>query len=111
MDRQFLVVLYFNKYSGIAACHLYVRSLPVGIDTGFDNAMTDFISGSPQVRNERLQVAFQFGFDESLSSLKRILVRATLGIIFRWFFGKRVVLLNKGLRERLACPRECLANM
>jgi hypothetical protein len=96
--------MYFNYYSGIASCHLYVRSLPVGVDTDFDSSVRDFQNSPPQ--QKKLQVAIQFGFDEKWSSLKRAVVRTVLSVIFRWFFRKKTVLLNKGLRERLACPRK-----
>jgi hypothetical protein len=103
-DLHFFVVMYFNYYSGIASCHLYVRSLPVGVDTDFDSSVRDFQNSPPQ--QKKLQVAIQFGFDEKWSSLKRAVVRTVLSVIFRWFFRKKTVLLNKGLRERLACPRK-----
>lgn len=107
-DLHFLVVMYFNYYSGmrIAACHLYVRSLPVGVDTGFDSSIRDFQSSVQE--HKKLQVAFQFTFADGCSSLKRVAVRTILSIIFRWLFGKKTVLLNKGLRERLSCPRKLL---
>jgi hypothetical protein len=105
-DRQFIVVSYFNKYSAIATCHLFVRSLPVGVDRAFDTSIREFVSSSPKQRNKKLQVSFQFAFDQGWSSVRVIAIRTAISIIFRWFFGKRVTSLNKGLRERLSCPRE-----
>lgn len=87
-------------------CHLYVRSLPVDVDTKFDKSLRNFVSIPPSERDQMLQVSFQFAFDQGWSSIKRIVIRAILGILFRWFFGKSTSFFKKGVRERLSCPRE-----
>lgn len=110
-SQQFFIVFHLNKASSIAACHLYVRSLPVDVDTNFDKSLRDFIFSSPEERDQKLQISFQFGFNQRLSSIKRIVFRTILRIIFRCFFGKQVSLFKKGLRERLSCSRELVSQI
>jgi hypothetical protein len=106
-DRQFLVVSNFNEYSSIAVCLLFVRSLPVGVDPAFDDTLRRFFVGNfANERKKRFQIAFQVAFVQGWSSLKKMLVRTVLSIIFGWFSRQETVSLNKGTRERLSCPRK-----
>lgn len=68
-DMDFFVVAFFPEGPRIAFVHVFVRSLPKGVDRHFDTNMDRFVNGSVDLRKRKLEVFMQLGPGAGLSSL------------------------------------------
>jgi len=95
-DLDFFCMAFFLEGLGIMIIHLYVRALPKGVDSYFDNLLNQYANNPQKLRERMFEVYFQVSPRKKFSSVLQAGIKALSMLLWCYRKGLRQAPMESG---------------